>query len=89
MSEIVNKNENKADIDNCDVREREDSIEEKYEYNLQYLANVNRHERDERIVFDEAPHIYYIDGSCEGYISCTTLNHSHFEHFDADAIIKK
>ena len=89
MSEIINKNESKADIDNYDTHEREDSIEEKYEYNLQYLANVNRHERDERIVFDEGPHIYYIDGSCEGYISCTTLNHSHFEHFDADAIIKK
>ena len=60
-----------------------------FAYDIHYLANLNKHERDSRIVFDEGPHIYYIDGSCEGYISCTTLNHSHFEHFNADAIIKK
>jgi hypothetical protein len=53
------------------------------------LKNLHPHQRDSRIVFDEGPHIYYIDGSCEGYISCTTWNHSHFEHFDADAIIDK
>ncbi len=53
------------------------------------LKNLHPHQRDSRIVFDEGPHIYHIDGSCEGYISCTTWNHSHFEHFDADAIIDK
>lgn len=56
---------------------------------MDYLAKLNSHARDKRIVFDEGPHIYYIDGSCDGYISCTTWNHSHFEHFDADAIITK
>ncbi len=56
---------------------------------LTYLAKLNPHERDTRIVFDEGPHIYYIDGSSEGYISCTTFNHNHFEHFDADKIISK
>ncbi len=54
-----------------------------------YLAKLNPHERDTRIVFDEGPHIYYIDGSSKGYISCTTFNHKHFEHFDADKIISK
>jgi len=54
-----------------------------------YLAKLHPHPRDKRIVFDEGPHIYYIDGSSEGYISCTTWNHSHFEHFNADAIIDK
>jgi hypothetical protein len=37
-----------------------------------YLAKLNPHERDSRIVFDEGPHIYY---------------HAHFEKFDSDAII--
>jgi len=53
-----------------------------------YLAELNPHERDSRIVFDEGPHIYYIDDSCDGYVSVTTFNHHNFEHFDADAIIK-
>mgnify|MGYP005987874575 CR=1 FL=1 len=53
-----------------------------------YLAKLNPHERDSRIVFDEGPHIYYIDDSCDGYVSVTTFNHHNFEHFDADAIIK-
>ena len=37
-----------------------------------YLAKINTHERDARIVFDEEPHLYYIDGSTEGYTSVTT-----------------
>ena len=53
-----------------------------------FLAKLNAHERDSRIVFDEGPHIYYIDDSCDGYVSVTTFNHHNFEHFDADAIIK-
>ena len=52
-----------------------------------YLAELNPHARDERIVFDEGPHIYYIDGSSTGYVSVTTFNHANFEQFDADAII--
>jgi ATP-dependent exoDNAse (exonuclease V) beta subunit len=46
------------------------------------------HERDAHIEFDEGPHIYTIDGDSD-YMSVTTWNHSHFEHFDADAIIDK
>lgn len=53
-----------------------------------FLAKLNPHERDSRIVFDEGPHIYYIDGSSHGYVSVTTFNHHNFEHFDADKIIK-
>ena len=53
-----------------------------------FLAKLNPHERDSRIVFDEGPHIYYIDGSSHEYVSVTTFNHHNFEHFDADKIIK-
>jgi len=50
------------------------------------LAQQNAHPRDAQITFDEAPHLYYINGK-GGYTSVTTWNHSHFGHFDADAII--
>ena len=53
-----------------------------------YLAKKNQHERDAHISFDEGPHIYTIDGDT-GFMSVTTWNHSHFAHFDADAIIEK
>lgn len=59
-----------------------------------YLAKLNPHERDACISFDEGPHIYTINDNDtingdSDYMSVTTWNHSHFEHFDADAIIKK
>lgn len=62
-----------------------------------YLANKNPHPRDANITFDEGPHIYTIalpnpDGTIQydsGFTSVTTWNHSHFKHFDADAIIDK
>ncbi len=54
----------------------------------QYLAKKNSHPRDESITFDEGPHIYTIDGDSD-YMSVTTWNHSHFDHFDADKIIDK
>jgi hypothetical protein len=53
-----------------------------------YLANENAHERDSHIHFDEGPHIYTIDGD-SNYMSVTTWNHSHFQHFDADKVIDK
>lgn len=53
-----------------------------------YLANKNPHNRDSHILFDEGSHIYTIDGD-SNYMSVTTWNHSHFEHFDADKIIVK
>ena len=52
-----------------------------------YLATKNLHPRDERISFEEGPHIYTIDGVRGSYTSVTTWNHSHFEHFDADKVI--
>jgi ATP-dependent exoDNAse (exonuclease V) beta subunit len=54
-----------------------------------YLKFLNSHPRDERIHFDEGPHIYTIEGDPSPYTSVTTWNHSHFSHFDADAIIDK
>lgn len=56
--------------------------------NTSFLANLHPHCRDARISFDEGPHIYTIDGDSE-YTSVTKWNHSHFEEFDADSVIKK
>ena len=55
----------------------------------QRLARTNAHPRDERITFDEASHRYTIDGSNEGWISCTQFIHSYTQEFDADKIIQK
>ena len=52
-----------------------------------YLAKKNAHPRDEFITFDEGPHIYTVHGD-SSFTSVTTWNHSHFEHFDSDAIIE-
>ena len=54
------------------------------------LAVKNKHERDANITFEAGPHVYTINGQNKqegNYISVTTWNHSHFAHFDADAII--
>ena len=53
-----------------------------------YLAEKNPHPRDKCITFDEGPHIYTINGDSD-FMSVTTWNHSHFDHFDADKIIDK
>lgn len=53
------------------------------------LSLKNNHPRDERIRFVEDTHTYYVDGSCAGYTSSTTLVHQLFEKFDADKIIGK
>ena len=53
---------------------------------LNYLSKINPHERDSRITFNPETHIYIIDG-VGNYISVTTWNHSHFQHFDSDQII--
>jgi ATP-dependent exoDNAse (exonuclease V) beta subunit len=52
------------------------------------LDLINTHSRDCRIVFDEEPHIYYVDGK-PIQISVTTLVHEFFSKFDADLIISK
>lgn len=56
------------------------------------LADVNRHERDGRITFEDEGHKYFIDGalaSSDGYVSTTTLVHKLFPAFDADNVITK
>jgi hypothetical protein len=50
--------------------------------------DVNLHPRDALIEFDAGPHKYTCMG--EGnYMSVTTWNHTHFNPFDADAILAK
>jgi len=36
-----------------------------------HLANLNPHERDSHILFDEGPHVYTIDGDSD-FMSVTT-----------------
>ena len=55
---------------------------------MDYLEETNPHKRDSYISFEEGPHIYTINGD-SNYMSVTTWNHSHFEHFDADLIIHR
>lgn len=53
-----------------------------------YLAELNSHERDQYILFEEIGHKYTIKGKM-GYTSVTTLISKLFEHFDANKIIDK
>ena len=53
------------------------------------LKKLNCHEKDKDIVFDEEPHIYYIKGSCDNFVSVTTFIHDFFPKFDANLIIDK
>ena len=55
----------------------------------QELSYRNRHPRDAQIQFDEPTHIYTVNGSSKGVISCTGFLHAFFPHFDADAVIAK
>ena len=55
----------------------------------QQLSRLNTHSRDEHIAFDEPTHKYYVNGSCEGNISCTGFIHEFFGHFDGKAILTK
>lgn len=59
-------------------------------YNIDYLKNLNSHQRDSNIVFYEPTHKYTVLNDKESkYTSVTTWNHSHFEAFNADKIINK
>jgi ATP-dependent exoDNAse (exonuclease V) beta subunit len=55
----------------------------------QELSFKNKHKRDDSIVFDEPTHVYTVNGTSRGWISCTKFIHNVFPHFDADAIIAK
>ena len=57
--------------------------------NWQKLSYQNAHPRDMHIAFDAPTHKYYVNGTCEGNISCTGFVHEFFGHFDAKAIISK
>jgi len=52
------------------------------------LSTINSHPRDSRIRFEDKGHKYYINGD-GSYTSVTTWVKSHFNKFDADAVIKK
>jgi hypothetical protein len=53
----------------------------------QELSFKNKHKRDDGIVFDEPTHVYTVNGSSKGIISCTKFLHEFFPHFDADKVI--
>ena len=55
---------------------------------LTHLSSLNPHTHDKSITFEESTHTYTIDGD-SSYTSVTTWIHSHFNKFDADAIINK
>ncbi len=55
----------------------------------QHLSHRHIHPRDKHIAFDAPTHKYYVNGTCEGNISCTGFVHEFFGHFDAKAIISK
>ena len=50
------------------------------------LKELNPHERDNNIVFQEFGHVYYVNGK-RGYTSVTTLVNNAFEKFNADKVI--
>jgi len=53
------------------------------------LAQDNKHERDERIVFIDEGHRYIVDGTADKYISVTTFVHQFFNDFDATHVLRK
>lgn len=55
----------------------------------QHLSRKNHHPRDDHITFDEPTHKYYVNGSCQGNISCTGFVHEFFPHFEPKDIIAK
>jgi len=54
---------------------------------LNYLKQVNHHERDDFITFTEANHNYTIGDGKTKFISTTTFIHTLFAPFDADIVI--
>ena len=53
------------------------------------LLHTHKHPRDTQIYFDEPTHVYTVNGSSKGIISCTKFLHEFFGHFDAKSTIKK
>jgi hypothetical protein len=61
----------------------------KHPQKWQRLAIVNRHPRDLCIEFDEPTHRYTVNGTSDGWSSCTGFLHAFFPHFNPDATIRK
>ncbi len=61
----------------------------KHPQKWQSLAIKNRHPRDLKIEFDEPTHRYTVNGTSDGWTSCTGFLHAFFPHFDPDATIRK
>jgi ATP-dependent DNA helicase PIF1 len=53
-----------------------------------YLSRKNKHQRDERIKFEDEGHMYWIDGCNHNLKSTTTFIHSFFGEFDMSNAIK-
>ena len=55
------------------------------------LKRRNPHDRDARITFEPVNHKYFIDGDTNpnAFTSVTTWVHSHFDAFNADAVLDK
>ena len=54
------------------------------------LSEINKHERDDNLKFEENSHKYTILSEAKNtFTSVTTWNHSHFSNFNADEIIEK
>jgi len=53
------------------------------------LYDKNSHPRDKQITFDEPTHVYSVNGSSKGIISCTKFVHNSFPYFNANVVIKK
>ncbi len=49
-----------------------------------YLASLHPHALDVRIIDQDEPHRYFIDGSCENVISVTEFVHAFFPDFDCE-----
>ncbi len=54
-----------------------------------YLARVHAHPRDVRVVFDEGPHTYTVDGKLVGVSVTGLLASVENDHFDAEAVARK
>ena len=60
---------------------------EPFPIQLNYLKDVNHHEKDDYITFTEANHNYTIGDGKTKFISTTTFIHTLFAQFDADSVI--
>ena len=60
---------------------------ETFPIQLNYLQDVNHHEKDDYITFTESNHNYTIGDGKTKFISTTTFIHTLFAQFDADSVI--